>query len=110
MVELILTLPLLAAVALSGFTLTRVAVARAELRVATVAGVSEPNPAQAVRRIVSDHGLEATRLTIRTEYMAQLTRVAATYRLVLPWWPGDDQPELTLSATAARGRALLCTR
>lgn len=110
LVELVLALPLLAAITLGGLTLARVAVMRADLRIATLVGVADPNPTEAVSRIAVGRGLESARLSVRSQSSAQLLRVTATYGLVPPWWPGDNRPELTLVATAARGRALLCSR
>ena len=110
--ELLIVTPLLVAAVAGGLTLTRLAVAQAEVSLAAIVGASAPEPAAAARHhLQTNRLLDGASAVVQVQQLAWLRRVTVTCRVPLGWWPGVEGGTVReLSATAARGRALLCVR
>lgn len=109
--ELTVVLPLMVAVVFGGLTLSRLVVMQTEIQLAATAGATADDPQRAVRDHLARSRLPAPDSAIvKVRRVAELQTVTVDYVLSTGWWPGETTRRVTLSATAARGRALLCDR
>lgn len=110
--ELLITTPLLVAVAAGGLALTRLATAEAEVRLAAIVGASAADPVAAAKRHLQVNGMvNGASAAVQVRQLAWLREVTVTARVPLGWWPGANGGTVReLSAAAGRGRALLCIR
>lgn len=111
LVELALVLPLMLAVVCGGLTLSRLAIVQTEVQLAATFGVAADDPRRAVRDYLARSRLSSPEAaSVEVRRVAELLTVTVDYPLSLAWWPGETQRKVNLTATAARGRALLCNR
>ncbi len=111
LVEVVVTLPLLLAVALGGLTLCRLAVSQAEVYLAAISAAASADPVGAARaQLAGNRLVDPGETTVQVRHLGQLRLITVVSAFSAGWWPGGIMPRVTLAAVAGRGRALLCTK
>lgn len=111
LLELVLLVPVLAAAVCGGIVLSHLAVGQIDVHLAALAGCSASDPAAAAREQLAFNLVSRPETAaVEVARLGQLTKVTVRYPAPHGWWVGRRPAEVVLSATAARGRALLCTR